>query len=78
MTESNGQNRTVFTCQSCGAISPKWAGKCEACGAWNTLVEETARTAAPGALAAPTGKQRAKALAFVDLASAERAAAAPR
>jgi DNA repair protein RadA/Sms len=57
----------VFTCQACGAIWPKWAGKCEACGEWNTLVEETARTAVPGALAAPTGK-KSKALAFVELA----------
>lgn len=57
----------VFTCQACGAIWPKWAGKCEACGEWNTLVEETARPVVPGALAAPMGK-KSKALAFVDLA----------
>ncbi|MBY0566760.1 MAG: DNA repair protein RadA [Hyphomonadaceae bacterium] len=57
----------VFTCQACGAIWPKWAGKCEACGEWNTLVEEAARTAVPGALAAPMGK-KGKALAFVELA----------
>ncbi|HZR62829.1 MAG TPA: DNA repair protein RadA [Xanthobacteraceae bacterium] len=31
-----------FVCQSCGAASAKWAGRCEACGAWNTLVEEGA------------------------------------
>jgi DNA repair protein RadA/Sms len=31
-----------FVCQSCGAASGKWAGRCEACGAWNTLVEEGA------------------------------------
>lgn len=29
-----------FVCQSCGASHRKWSGKCEACGAWNTLVEE--------------------------------------
>ncbi|MBP9753115.1 MAG: DNA repair protein RadA [Proteobacteria bacterium] len=29
-----------FFCQSCGATSPKWTGKCEACQEWNTLVEE--------------------------------------
>ena len=29
-----------YHCQSCGTVSPKWAGKCEACGDWNTLVEE--------------------------------------
>ena len=29
-----------FVCQSCGASAAKWAGKCEACGGWNTLAEE--------------------------------------
>ncbi len=31
---------TQFVCQSCGTIYPRWAGKCEACGEWNTIVEE--------------------------------------
>ena len=57
----------VFTCQACGAIWPKWAGKCDACGEWNTLVEEAARPVVPGALAAPMGK-KGKGLAFVELA----------
>ncbi len=56
----------IFTCQACGAIWPKWAGKCEACGEWNTLIEEAARPVVPGALAAPMGK-KGKALAFVEL-----------
>src|SRR5688572_2854469 len=29
-----------YICQSCGAASPRWAGRCSACGEWNTLVEE--------------------------------------
>ena len=34
--------RTVlFVCQSCGAESPRWMGKCPVCNEWNTLVEET-------------------------------------
>ena len=57
----------VFTCQACGAIWPKWAGKCDACGEWNSLVEEAAaRTAVPGALSAPMGR-KGKALEFVEL-----------
>ncbi|MEO5361724.1 MAG: DNA repair protein RadA [Nitrospirota bacterium] len=32
--------KTVFECQSCGASSPKWLGKCPDCGAWNSFVEE--------------------------------------
>ena len=31
---------TVFACQSCGAISPKWLGRCPDCGEWNSYVEE--------------------------------------
>ncbi len=30
----------IFACTSCGNTSPKWAGKCDACGEWNTLQEE--------------------------------------
>ncbi|MHC5653409.1 DNA repair protein RadA [Stappia sp.] len=29
-----------FVCQNCGAVTSKWAGRCEACGEWNTIVEE--------------------------------------
>ena len=29
-----------FVCQSCGSIYPKWQGKCDACGGWNSIVEE--------------------------------------
>jgi len=34
------KSKTVFFCQSCGSQSPKWIGKCPACGEWNTYVEE--------------------------------------
>lgn len=30
----------IFACTSCGASSPRWEGKCSACGEWNTLQEE--------------------------------------
>jgi DNA repair protein RadA/Sms len=30
-----------FVCQSCGAVYNRWKGKCEACGGWNSIVEET-------------------------------------
>jgi DNA repair protein RadA/Sms len=48
--------RTSFICQSCGAVAPRWQGKCEACGEWNTLQEE-APTAGIGALAARNAKK---------------------
>ncbi len=41
-----------YVCQSCGSSHPKWSGKCDACGGWNTLVEEALDTTpiAKGAL----------------------------
>ncbi len=30
-----------YVCQSCGAVHSKWAGRCDACGEWNTIVEES-------------------------------------
>ncbi|MBW3097905.1 DNA repair protein RadA [Pseudohoeflea coraliihabitans] len=34
------KSRTQFVCQSCGTTHPRWAGRCDSCGAWNTIVEE--------------------------------------
>ena len=31
---------SIFFCQNCGTSSTKWLGKCPACGAWNSFVEE--------------------------------------
>ena len=36
------KSRTQFICQNCGASYPKWTGKCDNCGEWNTLVEQVA------------------------------------
>lgn len=47
---------TVFACQSCGAVSPKWLGRCPDCGEWNSYVEEVRSERAPvptQALSAP-------------------------
>ena len=55
----------LYVCQSCGAVHPKWAGRCPACGAWNSLVEESA-SRPPGALA-PTKGHKARGLAFEGL-----------
>ena len=51
-----------YVCQSCGATYSKWVGKCEACGEWNTLVEETSE-ARPNAPKAGVGRK----VAFVGL-----------
>lgn len=34
------KSKTQFVCQNCGAIHPKWSGKCDNCDEWNTLVEQ--------------------------------------
>ncbi|MHB8741707.1 MAG: DNA repair protein RadA [Sulfuricaulis sp.] len=40
--------KSVFTCNECGASSPKWVGQCPSCGAWNALYETAV---APGSTA---------------------------
>jgi DNA repair protein RadA/Sms len=32
--------RAAFVCQGCGAVSPRWSGRCAGCGAWNSLIED--------------------------------------
>ncbi len=39
--------KLVHVCTSCGATHPKWAGRCDGCGDWNTLVEEVGGPPAP-------------------------------
>ncbi len=56
-----------FVCQSCGGAFAKWSGRCEACGAWNAIVEEAPRGGAPKGLDAGRGA----ALDFVPLSGAE-------
>jgi DNA repair protein RadA/Sms len=55
---------TRFVCQNCGTPYSRWAGRCEACGEWNTLVEESVE-AVPKSLGASRGA--AKGISFVDL-----------
>src|SRR5579864_8963208 len=54
-----------YACQQCGAPAPKWAGRCEACGAWNSMVEELPRAAPPKGLG--SGGRRGGHLDFVAL-----------
>ncbi|QYK42980.1 MAG: DNA repair protein RadA [Paracoccaceae bacterium] len=57
---------TVFTCTACGAVHAKWAGRCDACGGWNTIVEEAPLSAGPRG---PTA--RGKGIVLSDLSTAE-------
>jgi DNA repair protein RadA/Sms len=49
------KDKSIYTCNECGASSPKWLGKCPGCGAWNTLVESAAESS--------SGKNRFQSLA---------------
>lgn len=62
------KTKTVFFCTACGNETPKWQGKCPACGAWNTLEEHVEKPAAPGrAKAASHGvAKKAKTIEQVD------------
>ncbi len=44
------KEKTVYVCSHCGQESPKWVGKCPACGQWNTYVEEIVRKEPAGKL----------------------------
>ena len=54
---------TRYVCQSCGASTAKWAGRCESCGAWNTIVEEQVEALAPKGQSAKGGRR----IEFADL-----------
>ena len=41
------RTQSKFVCQSCGAVTSKWSGKCESCGAWNTITEERSNETPP-------------------------------
>ena len=38
-----------YVCQDCGSVSSKWSGRCDGCGAWNTISEETGQDSGIGA-----------------------------
>ena len=43
--------KSTFICQNCGASYPKWVGKCENCGEWNSLVEQVVASTGNSAVA---------------------------
>ncbi len=58
-----------FVCQSCGAVTSKWSGRCEACGEWNTITEEKPLSQGPSGKS--LGQSRGRAVALTDLAAKE-------
>ena len=47
------KTKIVFFCTECGNETPKWQGKCPACGAWNTLQEHIQKSDIPGRTKTP-------------------------
>ncbi|TCS60138.1 DNA repair protein RadA [Varunaivibrio sulfuroxidans] len=45
-----------FVCQQCAAVTAKWAGRCESCGAWNSISEEALPESTPKGLSARKGR----------------------
>jgi DNA repair protein RadA/Sms len=54
--------KSSFVCQNCGAVSSRWAGKCVACGEWNSIVEEQDAAPPPGTGLARASRGRVVAL----------------
>jgi DNA repair protein RadA/Sms len=61
----------AYVCQACGAVTSRWSGKCNACGEWNSIVEESAPPSGPPALVAIKGG-RGRAASFESLGAEER------
>lgn len=59
----------TFTCSACGASSSKWSGRCEACGEWNTIEEDTPLSAGPASKS--LGGKRGASIALTDLSTEE-------
>ena len=61
--------KTVFFCTECGNESPKWSGRCSACGAWNSMVEQVeSKTAKGSRSAAATRAVKASPITEIDTA----------
>lgn len=49
--------KSKYICQQCGAEFSKWSGKCDNCGAWNSLLEQTVETGGKSAVSRSLGKK---------------------
>ena len=67
------KQKTAYYCTACGNETPRWQGRCAACGAWNTIEERPAISVTTATKARPAGPARApKTLAEVDCTSEVR------
>ena len=69
------KTKTVWFCKECGNESPKWMGRCPACGEWNTMVEETVATGkkqSPAAVSVPSSGHKPMPLSDIDSSEENR------
>ena len=52
-----GKSKTSYVCQSCGAVSSRWAGKCESCGEWNSIIAEVTAESVPKGMGGKKGRK---------------------
>ena len=67
------RTKSSFRCTECGADHAKWQGRCDGCGEWNTLVEETIARPTRGASSAPPPGRAARPMRIADVDGAETA-----
>ena len=72
------KRQSRYVCQACGAVAPKWIGRCESCGEWNSIVEESLPQGTPGGLGVARGGGSGRAVEFTRLSAPDIAAAAER
>ena len=63
------KSKTSYVCQSCGAVSSRWAGKCESCGEWNTITQDETAAAIPKGM---NGSKKGRLIDFVSLNDPDR------
>lgn len=67
------KQKTQYYCQNCGANSPKWVGKCPACGEWNTFVEEIViKTKQSSSIVSSTEKHRPELISEISFKAEKR------
>lgn len=64
--------KTIFVCTECGAKHPRWTGKCEQCGNWNTIVEEVISEGKPGSISKNARPQKVQKLSDIKKDDAKR------
>ena len=63
------KSSSSFSCAECGAKHSKWSGRCDACGAWNTIEEDVGLSAGPAS--ASLGIRRGTGMTLSDLSARE-------